>query len=328
MRRILIFCLLLISTLIYSQVNRDSTVTPSSYEPMSFSEISSVTITLQERYEANQKYLYDLKNWILELKPQITEKQFLNRLNREYKDLTDIEDKDLASATKYLQKTETAIRKIMSDYNVWVNQQKSQSTNTTQANNNSSSNSSSLNEVQIALQHFHNGEYALAVWNFSKYLEKDSNNTDVLMWRAMAKGQLKDYYGSISDYDKVIELNSNYPMQYNKIGMVYNNKAYTYVLLREYDKALPFVDKALELDITDWHFWETRGEIYLSLGQYDKAISDLDKAIIIENHYNSYYLRGLAQIKKGNKEKGCKDLSKSGELGNADAYEEISKNCN
>lgn len=327
MNKVLPIIFMLISVFAFGQ-NRYSKVTTSSFQPLSSSEISSVAMTLQKRYNQNQKYLYDMKKWVLELKPQIKEQKFIDRLNGEYSVLTSMEDDDLARATKALNQRENSIREVISEYNTWVNQQNSQSTNTTQASNNTSSNSSSLNEVQIAMQHFQNGEYALAVRNFSKYLEKDSNNTDVLMWRAMAKGQLKDYYGSISDYDKVIELNSNYPMQYNKIGMAYNNKAYTYVQLREYDKALPFVDKAIELDKSDWHFWDTRGEIYLNLGQYDNAISDLEKAIKIEKHYNSYYLRGLAQIKKGNKEKGCKDLSKSGELGNEDAYKAINENCN
>lgn len=325
MKKILFIIFLLISIVSYSQVNRYSKVTTSRYQPMSSSEISNVAMTLQKRYNQNQKYLYDMKKWILELKPQISEQSFIARLDKEYKDLTDIEDGDLARATKYLKQTENAIQEIISDYNVWVNNQNTTSRSNTQKNENTDA---TLNFAQIAMQHFQNQEYALAVSNFSKYLETDENNTDVIMWRAMAKGELKDYYGAISDYDKVIELNSNYPMQYNKIGMVYNNKAYTYVKQKEYKKALPFVEKALELDKSDWHFWDTRGEIYLNLGQYDNAISDLDKAIKIEKHYNSYYLRGLAQIKKGNKEKGCKDLSKSGELGNADAYDEINKNCN
>lgn len=324
MKKVLFFVFLLASIVSYSQ-NRYSKITTSSYQPMSSSEISNVAMTLQKRYNANQKYLYNMKKWILELKPQISEQSFLTRLDKEYKDLTDIEDKDLARATKYLNQTENAIREIISDYNIWVNKQNASNTSNSTSKENTNS---SVNYVQLAMEHFQKKEYALAVRNFSKHLENDKNNTDVIMWRAMAKGELKDYYGAISDYDKVIELNSNYPMQYNKIAMVYNNKAYTYVKQKQYSKALPFVEKALELDKSDWHFWDTRGEIYLNLDQYEKALSDLNKAIKIEKHYNSYYLRGLTQIKLGNKEKGCRDLSKSGELGNADAYEAINQNCN
>ena len=320
---------MLISVVAFAQ-NRYSKITTSSYKPRSLSEISNVAMTLQKRYNANQKYLYNMKKWILELKPQIKEQKFINRLNGEYSVLTSMEDDDLGRATKALKQRENSIREVISEYNTWINTQNNKSSNTTNTTkkDKAKTNDSSLNEVQIGMQHFKNKEFALAVRNFSKYLERDSKNTDVIMWRAMAKGQLNDYYGAISDYDKVIELNSNYPMQYNKIGMAYNNKAYTYVERKEYKKALPFIEKALEIDNSDWHFWDTRGEIYLNLGQYDKALSDLNKAIKIEKNSNSYYLRGLTQIKLGKKEKGCKDLSKSGELGNSDAYAAINKYCN
>ena len=43
---------------------------------------------------------------------------------------------------------------------------------------------------------------------------------------------------------------------------------------------------------------------------------------------NSYYFRGLSKIKIGQKEEGCKDLSKAGELGKSEAYKAISHNCN
>lgn len=53
----------------------------------------------------------------------------------------------------------------------------------------------------------------------------------------------------------------------------------------------------------------------------------MTKAISIKPDKNSYFFRGLAKIKMSNKSEGCQDLSKSGELGNAEAYTEIKKNC-
>lgn len=325
MKKLIFFSFLLISIFGYSQVNRYSTVTPSRYEPRSYDELSVVAMTLQKRYEANQKYLYDLKKWILELKPQISEQQFLNRLDKEYKDLTDIEDGDLARASKYLQQTENAVREIISDYNVWVNQQNTQKQSSTNSNQNNTS-SQSYSQKGYELQQ--NGEYADAVFNYTKHLENDKNNTDILFLRAMCKSELNDKYGAISDLDKIIEFEGKVTPKVYKMSTVYNNKAYCLVGLKQYEEALPLVEKALKLDKSEWYIWDTRGEIYLNLGQLDKSISDLTKAIGIEEHDNSYYLRGLAYLKQGNKTKGCKDLSKAGELGNAKAYEEISKKCN
>jgi tetratricopeptide (TPR) repeat protein len=287
---------------------------------MTLSEMMVVPQNLSNKYNENQKYLYSLKNWILELKPQISDLNYLTRLNNEYSDLESIENKDLSKYTKYLNQTENAIKKIISDYNTWIKEEYSSQNNT---NNNQNSNDYSL----LAIKYYNEKDYPKAIINLSKYLETDKNNTDALFYRAMAKSELNDLYGAINDYDKIIELNSNYPIQVAKFATVYNNKAYSLVRLKKYQEALPFVEKALELDKTEWFIWDTRGEIYYNLANYDKSLKDLNKAIELKENDNSYFLRGLVYIKLGQKEKGCKDLSKSGELGNTDAYEKIKINC-
>jgi len=42
----------------------------------------------------------------------------------------------------------------------------------------------------------------------------------------------------------------------------------------------------------------------------------------------AYYHRGLAKILSGQKDNGCLDLSKAGDLGLAEAYESIRELCN
>lgn len=325
MKNLLLFAFLTISISCFSQVNRYSTVTPSRYEPRSYQEMSSVAMTLQKRYNENQKYLYDMKKWILELKPQIQEQSFLTRLDSEYEDLTFIEDEDLARSTKYLNQTENAIREIISDYNIWVNQQSSQNQSSTNSNQ---KNNSSQNFAQKGYDLQKKGKFADAIYNYTQHLKTENNNTDVLFLRAICKSELNDRYGAISDYNSIIEKEGTAKPTVYKMSTVYNNKAYCLVGLKKYKEALPLVEKALNLDETEWYIWDTRGEIYFNLGEFDKCVADLTKAIEIKENDNSYYLRGLARLKLGFKAKGCNDLSKAGELGNADAYSEISKNCN
>src|SRR5699024_1571883 len=148
MKNLIFFTIFLLSISCYSQVNRYSTVTTSRYEPRSYEELSSVAMTLQKRYEANQQYLYDLKKWVLELKTQIQEQKFIGRLDGEYSVLTSMEDDDLGRATKALKQRENSIREIISEYNVWVNQNNSKnqsSSSTTQSN-------TKENYIQIAME--------------------------------------------------------------------------------------------------------------------------------------------------------------------------------
>tara|TARA_R110002049_G_scaffold277039_3_gene455366 strand:+ start:1890 stop:3188 length:1299 start_codon:yes stop_codon:yes gene_type:complete len=147
-----------------------------------------------------------------------------------------------------------------------------------------------------------------------------------LFYRALAKSEVGDYFGAISDYDILITKGDN--GQNYDMATIYNNKAYSYVNLKNYEKALPLVTKALELDKSKWYIWDTRAEIYFNTGEYGKAINDATKAIRIQEDANTFYIRGLAHIKLNEKELGCKDLSRAGELGKSEAYEKIKENCN
>lgn len=150
---------------------------------------------------------------------------------------------------------------------------------------------------------------------------------DFLFYRALAKSEVGDYYGAISDYDLLIAKGKPNGQNYD-LATVYNNKAYSYVGLKQYEKAIPFVTKALELDENKWYIWDTRAEIYYNTGEYGKAINDATKAIKIQENANTLYIKGLAHIKLNEKALGCKDLSRAGELGKSEAYAEIKKYCN
>ncbi len=63
-------------------------------------------------------------------------------------------------------------------------------------------------------------------------------------------------------------------------------------------------------------------------GNYKEAVQDYTKAIELDPKYaKPYYFRGLCKIKLGEKESGCLDLSKAGELGYDDAYDKIKELC-
>ena len=52
------------------------------------------------------------------------------------------------------------------------------------------------------------------------------------------------------------------------------------------------------------------------------------QTVNVENLSYAYFFRGLAKIELKNKQSGCADLSKSGELGFSDAYNFIKEKCN
>jgi len=75
--------------------------------------------------------------------------------------------------------------------------------------------------------------------------------------------------------------------------------------------------------------YNNSGNAKYKLQDYKGEIQDYNKAIEIDpNHAFAYYNRGLTKILLGQKDNGCLDLSKAGELGHAKAYEAIKEHCN
>ena len=310
----IIFLLLMSVFISYSQE-----ISTSTYTPRSYSETMSIPMALKQKYDENQKYLYALKKWVIELKAQIQEPTYLSRLNGEYSILTSMENEDLARASKILNQTEIEISEIIADYNKFILKQKSEQPPPL---------TSQVDFVDQGIQAYKGKRFSDAILSFSKAIDNEPDNTDIIFYRALAKSEIGDRYGAINDYNKILLFEGKVtPLNY-KFSTVYNNKAYCLVQLGNYIEALPLVQKALNLDETEWYIWDTRAEIYLNLGELDKCIFDCTKAIKLKANGNSYLVRGMAYIKKGEKVKGCQDLSIAGELGEDIAYEKINANCN
>lgn len=324
MKKILFIAVMMLSVFCFSQNRYSNSDSYGNirYESESFENRSYVPLELAKRHENNRKRIKSLKKWILEVKPQMINQEYINRLDLLYDLLEEVENKNLTQDTQIVEEAEKTASGIVSKYNTWLTQEREK-----ERENNSSQNY--LKKLLTnAFEYSKKKEYTQAIINFSKYLEEDKNNTDVIFFRALAKSRNKDNEGAIADYDKILELHSNYPLQYNKIATVYNNKAFALVELEEYSEALPLVNKALELDKTENYIWDTRGEIYYHMGEYDKCIEDMDKAIAIGENEHSYYIRGLAYIKLNNKSKACADLLKASELGNSEATQKRKEFCN
>jgi tetratricopeptide (TPR) repeat protein len=238
-----------------------------------------------------------------------------------------MENEDLTRASKILNQTEVEISEIVSDYKKFISKQSKQ-INNNQSDQIVKSSSTQKDYINDGVESYREKNFSDAILNFTKALENNPDNTEILFFRALSKSEIGDRYGAINDYDKILLFEGKVaPINY-KFSTVYNNKAYCLVELGFFDEALPLVEKALRLDETEWYIWDTRAEIYLNLGELDKCVSDCTKAISIEANGNSYLVRGLANIKKGEKAKGCQDLSKAGELGETIAYQKIKENCN
>ena len=99
--------------------------------------------------------------------------------------------------------------------------------------------------------------------------------------------------------------------------------------LNDYRGAIDDCNKSLEIDSLNSNAFFYRGLTLSYQGKITEAIRDYDKTIKLSPDFaRAYYNRGLLYIQLNQKEKGCLDFSKAGELGEEDAYTAIKNNCN
>ena len=92
---------------------------------------------------------------------------------------------------------------------------------------------------------------------------------------------------------------------------------------------------AIALLVTGLAYGQTAEEYFnrahdkLALEDFRGAIADFNKAIELNPNYaEAYSSRGLSKLSLHQKDEGCMDLSKAGELGYYEAYDMIKKYCN
>ena len=183
---------------------------------------------------------------------------------------------------------------------------------------------------------FHWGRWEEVIDNSSQALikleKKDHDFGEMIFIRAIAENKIGSYNTSNSDYDFLINNYENINYKTNSLATLYNNKAYNFILLKEYEEAKPLIEKALSLDDKIGYIWDTKGTLDFYLENYQEAIISITKALECTDkdktfYTNSYYYRGMSYILLGNKEKGCVDLEKSKSLGKKEAQEAIYKFC-
>jgi tetratricopeptide (TPR) repeat protein len=170
--------------------------------------------------------------------------------------------------------------------------------------------------------YYYQKNYMKSLLDFNKQIELLPNYAIAYYNRGSAKSELNDNIGAIADYTKAIELQSDF-------SMAYNNRGWEKFKLKKYQEALKDLDKSIELDPENFVAFDSRQETKFNLNDFKGCIEDCNFALALNpKHSNSYFYRGRAFYKQGNKLKACEDWSKAGENGLSEAYDYITKYCN
>ena len=132
----------------------------------------------------------------------------------------------------------------------------------------------------------------------------------------------------ISDYTIAIKFDPKYSDAYYERGLLKNNK-----LLNDSIGAYEDFNKAIQTNTSNGNAYIERGYIKLFyFNDGNGAIDDLIKSTKLETDFyhpkeKTYTAIGIGLIELGEKNEGCKYLSKAGELGYEDAFNQISIYC-
>ena len=104
------------------------------------------------------------------------------------------------------------------------------------------------------------------------------------------------------DYEKAISYFSKALEINAESSSIYETRARAYVKKREYDSAIADLSKLIELEPEDPWYYVFRAHVYFDKGDYDKVIEDSSKVINLNsqdwNYYALHELRGRAYLEK------------------------------
>jgi len=144
------------------------------------------------------------------------------------------------------------------------------------------------------------------------YLRDEIDNIkDKKIQSLFEKGNTYYYKGN---YDKAIEYYEK-AIELKSDDEVYYNMGYVYCNKGNYDKAIECYEKAIELKPDKNEAYNNMGNAYYNKGNYDKAIECYEKAIELKpDKDKAYYNMGNAYYNKGNYDKAIECYEKAIEL--------------
>ena len=129
-----------------------------------------------------------------------------------------------------------------------------------------------------AFNTFHLGEYSNAIDKSDLIIKQFPSSYKGYNIRGISKAFNGSFEEGMVDVDKSLELNSDY-------GYARFNKALIYELYKDYDKALIWYDKALEVEEYLWSYYG-KAAIYGRLGDTKNTCTYLQKALEIAKKEN------------------------------------------
>ncbi len=130
------------------------------------------------------------------------------------------------------------------------------------------------------------------------------------------------------DYEKALRFYDRAIELNDTLDRAYFNRASVRIALKRYEKAKEDLDRTLELDPEYVPAYYNRANLHSEQGNYQKAHSDLNATLELKpDHRQALLLRGQVRQHLGKGQAGCSDLKKARELGVKKASRYLERYC-
>ncbi len=119
---------------------------------------------------------------------------------------------------------------------------------------------------------FASGDYYRAIDIYNRAIISRNDYSDAYVSRAMAYEKIGDKMKAVDDYLRAITYKSDHLAALNNLASLYIEMGY-------YDKALPYIEKTLEINPSYRYGYYNRGVVNYYRGLLSQAIEDFSKAI-------------------------------------------------
>lgn len=171
-----------------------------------------------------------------------------------------------------------------------------------------------------ALLEAENNKYNDAILSYGQAIDYNPGQVFYYFNRGVLQSEMIDFISSVGTNVRVLTMDD----QGITRARVQNEPSKTY----DYSAAINDMKIVAGLYPEFPYTYYNMGNMYCRSGELPEAISQYDKALELYPYIGeAYYNRGLVLIYLKDKEKGCLDLSKAGELGIKEAYNVINRYC-
>lgn len=171
-----------------------------------------------------------------------------------------------------------------------------------------------------ALIESENKQFNAALQSYSEAIAQNPGEVFYYINRGALQSEMIDFISSIESNVQVLTMDNAGTAK----ARVMDGSSRTY----DYSAAINDMRNAAALYPEFPYTYYNLGNLFCLSGDMPEAISQYTRAIdLYPRLKEAYYNRGLVLIYLKDKEKGCMDMSKAGELGIEDAYRVISKYC-